>query len=78
MIVATFMGITIEMAIGCCGCNLKLGGEDFRMDLALLEIQDFDLIIGMDFLLLHSAKINCKGTVSLLKPNREQVIFQGQ
>lgn len=33
----------------------------------------------MDFLSLHSAKIDCKGkSVSLLKPNGERVIFQGQ
>ena len=70
MIIATLMGTTIETIMGCRECNLKLGGEDFRMDLALLEIQDFNMIVSMDSLSLYNAKIDCKGkSISSLKPN---------
>ena len=54
------MGTTIETMMGCHRCIFTMGGEDFEINLALLDIQDFDVIIGMDFLSLHDAKIDCK------------------
>ena len=55
------------------------GGENLKIELAVLDIQDFDIIIGMDFLSIHEAKIDCKNkTVSLLKPSGELITFQGR
>ena len=59
--------------------NFKVGGENLKIDLAVLDIQDFDVVIGMDFLSIHEAKVYCKNkTVSLLQPSGRWVIFQGQ
>ncbi|XP_052172224.1 uncharacterized protein LOC127788153 [Diospyros lotus] len=77
MIIATPMGLTLEIAVGCQGCNME--GERFKINLAVLDIQDFDMIIGMDFLSVHEAKVDCKNkTVSLRKPNGEWISFQCQ
>jgi len=67
MVIATSMGATLETAISCQGCIFNMGGENLKIDLVVLDIQDFDVIIGMDFLSLHEAKVDCKNkTMSLL------------
>ncbi|XP_052172232.1 uncharacterized protein LOC127788161 [Diospyros lotus] len=79
MVIATPMGSTLRTTVGCRGCIFNMGGENFKIDLVVLDIQDFDIIIGMDFLSLHEAKIDCKSkTVSLPKSNGEWITFQGQ
>jgi len=79
MTIATPMGKTLETAIGCQGCLFKMGEENLKIDLVVLDIQDFDVIIGMDFLSIHEAKIDCKNkAVSLLKPSGKWVTFKGQ
>ncbi|XP_052187706.1 uncharacterized protein LOC127798285 [Diospyros lotus] len=79
MVIATPMGSTLRTAVGCRECIFSMGSESFKIDLVVLDIQDFDIIIGMDFLSLHEAKIDCKSkTVSLPKLNKEWVVFQGQ
>ncbi|XP_052193780.1 uncharacterized protein LOC127802126 [Diospyros lotus] len=79
MVIATPMGSTLRTAVGCRECNFNMGSKSFKIDLVVLDIQDFDIIIGMDFLSLHEAKIDCKSkTVSLPKLNGEWIVFQGQ
>jgi len=38
MIIATPMGKTLETVIGCQGCMLDIGGENLKIDLAILDI----------------------------------------
>ena len=53
-----------------------MGGENLKIDLAILDIQDFDVIIGMDFLSVHEDKIDCKNKiVSLLQPSGRWVVL---
>ncbi|XP_052197382.1 uncharacterized protein LOC127804547 [Diospyros lotus] len=79
MVIATPMGSTLRTTVGCHGCIFNMGGENFKIDLVVLDIQDFDIIIGMDLLSLHEAKIDYKSKiVSLPKSNGEWIMFQGQ
>ena len=72
------MGKTLEITIGYQGCIFDMGGENLKIDLVVLDIQDFDVIIGLDFLSIHEAKIDCKNKpVSLLKPSEKWITFQG-
>lgn len=44
------------------------------MDLILLDLQDFDVILGMDRLVTHHAKVDCyskEATISI--PNQSEV-----
>ena len=53
--------------IGYQGCIFNMGEENLKVDLPILDIQDFTAIIKMDFLSVHEAKIDCKSKiVSLL------------
>jgi len=76
MVIATPMGTTQETVIGCQVSIFNMGGLNLKIDLAILDIQDFDVIIGMDFLSIHEAKIDCKNkTMSLLQPSRRWFVF---
>ena len=40
------------------GCRVIIEGYDFMANLVLLDIQDFDVILGMDWLSRHHATMN--------------------
>ena len=40
-------------------CPIRIEGRDLMVDLVILDLQDFDLILGMDWLSKHHATINC-------------------
>ena len=54
MVIATPMGTTLETAVGCQECIFSVGGENLRIDLAVLDIQDFDMIIGIVICISHT------------------------
>ena len=45
MVIAASVGTTLEIVIGCQGCIFSMGGENLKIDLPVLDIQDFDVII---------------------------------
>ncbi|KAG8485968.1 hypothetical protein CXB51_019316 [Gossypium anomalum] len=51
----------------CKKCPLMIRGHYFPADLMLLPFDEFDVILGMDWLTLHNAIINCKEKVIELK-----------
>ena len=44
----------------CKNCLLMLPDICFPTDLMLLPFDEFDIILGMDWLTLHDAIVNCK------------------
>ncbi|WRX28972.1 Reverse transcriptase domain - like 10 [Theobroma cacao] len=60
-------------------CGIKVGEEEFMGDLIPLEIRDFDLILGMDWLSTHRAKVDCfKKEVILQSLEGAEVVFTGE
>ncbi|WRX22759.1 hypothetical protein QQP08_015246 [Theobroma cacao] len=60
-------------------CGIKVEEEEFMGDLILLEIRDFDLILGMDWLSTHRAKVDCfKKEVILQSSEGAKVVFTGE
>ncbi|WRX12255.1 hypothetical protein QQP08_004742 [Theobroma cacao] len=60
-------------------CGIKVGEEEFMGDLIPLEIQDFDLILGMDWLSTHRAKVDCfKKEVILQSLEGAEVVLTGE
>ncbi|KAG8493037.1 hypothetical protein CXB51_010357 [Gossypium anomalum] len=57
--------VTIDKV--CKKCPLMIRDHYFPADLMLLPFDEFDVILGMDWLTLHDAKINCKEKVIELK-----------
>ncbi|XP_073153926.1 uncharacterized protein [Henckelia pumila] len=57
-------------------CKIQMQGLDLYADLIVLEMSDFDVIFGMDWLSQHEATIDCKQrTVSLKVHNGELFVF---
>ncbi|KAL8148236.1 hypothetical protein AgCh_005552 [Apium graveolens] len=62
----------------CPSCSLEISGYMFPIDLIPFELGDFDVILGMDWLSLHKANIDCKKKrVITYTPDNKRVSYQG-
>ena len=53
-------------------------GQEFLADLVLLDIHDFDVILGMDWLSRHHATLDCyRKEVRFCRPGQTEVVFYG-
>jgi hypothetical protein len=60
-------------------CEIIIGGKVLPADLILLPFHDFDIILGMDWLARHRAKVDCYAKeVVLVPPGQSEVIFCGE
>ena len=60
------------------GSRLVIQNKDFPADLIVLGINDFDIVLGMDWLSKHRATLDCyKKEVRLVRPEEPGVIFRG-
>ncbi|KAI0507940.1 hypothetical protein KFK09_014068 [Dendrobium nobile] len=58
-------------------CEIEISGKKWKLSLILLPISSYDVILGMYWLSLYDAQIDCmKKQVSLLM-NGERCVFQG-
>ena len=55
-----------------------IGGQEFLADLILLDIHDFDVILGMDWLSGHHVTVDCyRKEVRLCRPGQTEVVLYG-
>ena len=55
-----------------------IGGHEFLAYLILLDIHDFDVILGMDWLSRHHAIVDCyRKEVRFYRPGETKVVFYG-
>ena len=58
--------------------RVLIGGQEFPADLVALDMRDFDVVLGMDWLSRHRATLNCyKKEVKLHRPGELEVKFRG-
>ena len=63
----------------CPHCEIEISGHQFPANLIPFHLGEFDVILGMDWLSNHNARIDCKEKMVIVKaPNNEKVIFKGQ
>ncbi|KAA3466578.1 reverse transcriptase [Gossypium australe] len=56
----------------CKGCPLMIKGHCFPVDLMLLPFDEFDVILGMNWLVTHGVVVNCgKKLIELKNENRD-------
>ncbi|XP_052185216.1 uncharacterized protein LOC127796850 [Diospyros lotus] len=77
-IVATSMGKSLETSSGYKNMKIQIGEVEFLVDLIILEFQDFDVILGKDFLTKYNATLDCKAKIICLKSRDSNVKFRGQ
>ena len=55
-----------------------IGSQEFLADLILLDIHDFDVILGMDWLSRHHAIVDCyRKEVRFCRPGETKVVLYG-
>ena len=55
-----------------------IGGQDFLAYLIILDIHDFGVILGMDWLSRHHATVDCyRKEVRFYRPGQTDVVFYG-
>ncbi|WRX27886.1 Integrase zinc-binding domain - like 10 [Theobroma cacao] len=60
-------------------CGIRVGEEEFKADLIPLEIRDFDLILGMDWLATHRVNVDCFRKVVVLQNSKGvETMFLGE
>ena len=65
--VDTLVGDVVVTDSVCKSCVVKIADRELLADLTLLDMRDFDIIFGMDWLAAHYAMVDC---------HRKKVIFQ--
>ncbi|KAA3483872.1 DNA/RNA polymerases superfamily protein [Gossypium australe] len=58
----------------CKGCPLMIKGHCFSVDLMLFPFDEFDVILGMDWLVTHGVIVNCEKTHIKLKNENGNLI----
>ena len=60
------------------GCKVIIEGHEFRANLVLLDIQDFDVILGMDWLSRHHTTMDWfRKEVKFCRPGEPEITFCG-
>ena len=62
----------------CRGCELEISEILLTVDLRVMDMSEFDVILGMDWLMAHRVVIDCDCMrVTAYKPDGTCVVFQG-
>ena len=67
MLVTSPLGHSVRVNRAYKNCPLTVHDREFSMDLIVLSFHEFDLILGMDWLSKHRAKVDCDKKTLLLK-----------
>ena len=61
LFVATPLGDSVVVNKIIKDCCVMIGYREMTVDLVLLELRDFDVILGMDWLVSYHASVDCFG-----------------
>ena len=76
MVVSLPTGDSLIADIVYMGCRVIIKGREFRANLVLLDIQDFDIILGMDWLSRHHATMDFfMKEVKFCRPGELEITF---
>ena len=54
------LGIRARIGMICRGCELEISGTLLTVDLRIMDILEFDVILGMDWLTAYRVVIDCE------------------
>ena len=57
--VSSPLGTKVRIDLICCGCELEISRILLTMDLEVKDMSEFDVVLGMDWLMAHHVVINC-------------------
>ena len=59
MSVGVPLGRDCELSYGCSSVRIEIGGRRFLADLVIIPMEQFDMILGIDWLSRYRAVIDC-------------------
>jgi hypothetical protein len=70
--VSTSLGRTVVLCRIASDYEIQVGREIFRGNLIIMVIEDYDVILGMDWLSKYGAQVDCKNkSVRFDRPDRD-------
>ena len=76
--VSSPLGIRARIWMICRGCELEISGTLLTMDLRIMDMSEFDVILGMDWLTAYRVVINCeRRRVTAYTQDGTLMVFQG-
>ena len=58
--VSSPLGIRARIRMICRGCELEISGTLLTVDLRIMDMSEFDVILGMDWLTAYRVVIDCE------------------
>ncbi|KAL2497723.1 DNA/RNA polymerase superfamily protein [Abeliophyllum distichum] len=79
LVVATPVGDSLLANSVYKNCVVKVNDQELKANLIHLDIYDFDVILGMDFLATNRASVDCfRKEVVFRKPGEPEIILSGE
>ena len=76
--VSSPLGIRARIGMTCRGCELEISETLLTVDLRIMDISEFDVILGMDWLTAYRVVIDCeRRRVTAYTQDGTRVVFQG-
>ena len=76
--VSSPLGIKARIGMICRGCKLEISGILLTVDLRVMDMSEFDVILGMDWLTTYRVVIDCeRKRVTTYTQDGTHVVFQG-
>ena len=76
--VSSPLGIRARIGMICRGYDLEISGTLLSMDLRVMDMSEFDVILGMDWLTAYRVVIDCEHRrVTAYTQDGIRVVFQG-
>ena len=76
--VSSPLGIRVRIGMICRGCELEISGILLTVDLRVMDMIEFDVILGMDWLIAYRVVIDCeRRRVTAYRQDGTRVEFQG-
>ena len=76
--VSSPLGIRARIGMICRGCELEISGALRTVDLRIMNMSEFDVILGMDWLTAYKVVIDCeRRRVTANTQDGTRVVFQG-
>ena len=71
--VSSPLGIRARIGMICHGCELEISGILLTVDLRIMDMSEFDVILGMDWLTAYRIVIDCENR--RVPPTRRTVLM---
>ena len=72
------LGIRARIGMICSGCELEILGTILKVDLRIMDMSEFGVILGMDWLTAYRVVIDCeRRRVTVYTQDSTRVVFQG-